>query len=452
MMLTAGLLLAAGLIAGLSLPVSSVIAIGLSVGSVYLLGQDSVRFMPYPQQTSLLAGITLAAALILRGALSRASWIPPEKRPMLIAVLAGSLVFKLTGLFYPLLFSSDAEFHVNRLLEVLEGNFFTTSVTQHTPPFRIPYPVSLYVLAAPFAALTQDLTAVLKGLTAFADIAVGLVLAFLCGRFLEDVRAGILAAAIYQLVPVNFLAFSSGNFTNLFGVAATALFLGLLLSAPKGRWALHAVGLFLISLLALTSHLGSFLYGLVLWPAWLAAIAWVAPVAPDGRQTRRIVGATVGSIVVACAYYSGYAELFTSQWERVLSRDYATGDAGTEGPLAKLVFNLAFYRQQLGSLFPLVALLGAIPILRKPSASSFHAAATAWIGVTVLFFLLDLTTALEVRYVLQALPLLAIFAGSFLSGALGRGKTGRLAAVLALGYLAVLGLVSYRYCLLERYH
>jgi hypothetical protein len=140
MMLTAGLLLAAGLIAGLSLPVSSVIAIGLSVGSVYLLGQDSVRFMP----------------------------------PMLIAVLAGSLVFKLTGLFYPLLFSSDAEFHVNRLLEVLEGNFFTTSVTQHTPPFRIPYPVSLYVLAAPFAALTQDLAAVLKGLTAFADIAVGL--------------------------------------------------------------------------------------------------------------------------------------------------------------------------------------------------------------------------------------------------------------------------------------
>ena len=69
-----------------------------------------------------------------------------------------------------------------------------------------------------------------------------------------------------------------------------------------------------------------------------------------------------------------------------------------------------------------------------------------------MFFLLDLMTALDVRYVLQALPLLALFAGSFLSGAFQRKWSGRLAGTLALGYLMMVGAGNYLYCLLERYH
>ena len=100
----------------------------------------------------------------------------------------------------------------NRLLNVLEGDFFTTSVTQHDPPFRIPYPVSLYVLAAPWAAAGLERVDVLKALTALFDVGIGVVLVFLARRFLGDIRTGLLAAALYQLVPINFLAFSAGNF------------------------------------------------------------------------------------------------------------------------------------------------------------------------------------------------------------------------------------------------
>ncbi len=103
-------------------------------------------------------------------------------------------------------------------------------------------------------------------------------------------------------------------------------------------------------------------------------------------------------------------------------------------------------------MFAVVALLGAIPIVRKAGSSAFHAAAGAWLGVTAVFLLLDLTTALEVRYVLQVLPLLALFVGSFLSGAFRRGIVDRVAAIAVSGYLAVMGLRSYAYCLLERYH
>jgi len=482
MMLGGGVLLAAGLLAGLSIAAASVAASLLIGGFAYFLAQDSVMFSLYPQRVLWLAGATLVAAGLLRLVLARAKWLTPRERSVLIGVLSAGLFLKLGGLFYPLFFSSDAEFHANRLLEVLEGNFFTVSVTQHDPSFRIPYPISLYVLAAPVSALGMDSIAVLKTLTALADLGVSLMLAFFGARFLHDPRGGILGAALYQLVPLNFLAFSAGNFTNLFGAAVTVFFLALLLAAASGasspgraRWLL--AGVLLTSLAALTAHFGSFLYGMLLWPAWLAALFWMASFtaagphprgtpsgdsAPAGGlrtprtweegQEKRILVAVGASVVAACVYYLGYMDLFTTQWQRVLSRDYATGAAATEGPMAKLLFNWAFFREQVGTVFALVALLGAIPVLRKAGRTAFHAAAVAWLGATGAFFLLDLTTALEVRYVLQVLPLLALFVGSFLSGAFARGMVGRVSAITVVGYLAVMGLRSYAYCLLERYH
>ena len=115
-------------------------------------------------------------------------------------------------------------------------------------------------------------------------------------------------------------------------------------------------------------------------------------------------------------------------------------------------FNLHFYREQLGIVFALIALLGAVPLLSKPRASKFHGVAMAWVGVTAAFFLLDLTTALEVRYVLQALPLLALFAGRYLSKAVERGKIGTFASFVAFAYMTTVALQHFHECLMFRYH
>jgi hypothetical protein len=457
MMLGGVVLLAAGLLAGLSMGASSLGASVLIAGFAYFLAQDSVLFSSYPQRVLWLAAAALVLSGLLRIVLAHAEWLTPRERAILIGVLAAGLFFKLGGLFYPLFFSSDAEFHANRLLEVMGGNFFTTSVTQHDPPFRIPYPVSLYVIAAPVSALGIDSIAVLKMVTALADHGVSLVLAFFGARFLQDALGGILAAALYQLVPLNFLAFSAGNFTNIFGSAVTVFFLALILTAASGSSSarhrnLVLVGVVVTSLAALTAHFGSFLYGALLWPAWLAAVFLAAPRTWEEGQEKRILLAVGASVLVVCLYYLGYMDLFTSQWERVFSRDYATGGAATEGPVAKLLFNWAFLREQVGSVFALVALLGAIPLLRRAGHTAFHVCVVAWLAVTGVFFLLDLTTALEVRYVLQVLPLLALFVGTFLSGAFRRGIVGRASAITVTVYLAVMGFKSYAYCLLERYH
>ena len=452
MALAAAALLAAVLLAGLSLSVSSLAASVLIGGFAYLLGQESVLFSSYPQSVVTLAGTALGASAVLRVVLRRAHWLGSMERSILIGVLVGSLLLKLAGLFYPLFFSSDAQFQANRLEEVIEGNFFTTSVTQHDPPFRIPYPVSLYVLAVPLTSLGVEPITVLKLLTTLADLSVGLVLAFFGARFLRDVRAGILSAAVYQLVPLNFLAFSSGNYTNLFGAAFTVIFLAFLLLATRSRHSLPLLGAFAASLIALTAHFGSFLYGILLWPAWLVAVCWIAPSELEPRRRKHILAVVSTSFALACIYYLGYAEMFLDQWGRAFSSDYATGEQVAEGPLAKLAFNWAFFREQVGIVFALLAFAGAIPSLARWRQSPFHAAVTAWLGVTTVFFFLDLTTAVEVRYVLQILPLLALFAGSFISRAFQKKWSGRLVGVVAFVYLTVAGLGNYLYCLLERYH
>ena len=227
--------------------------------------------------------------------------------------------------------------------------------------------------------------------------------------------------------------------------------MGCLLGAytSAGRTAL--IGTFLFSTLALTAHFGTFLFAIVLWPLLLVMVPLMAPGISTGR-TRVVTIVVAASMAVALLYYVGYWDLVASQWERALTRDYMSSQENLTGPAAKLSFNLPFYREQLGLLFAVVALVGAILILRSPSASPLHAACLAWTAATLLFFLADLFTAVELRYVLQVTPMMAIFAGSYLSGAVERGKFGKLATVVVLIYLGTVAVdIAYQSAVI-RYH
>jgi hypothetical protein len=310
----------------------------------------------------------------------------------------------------------------------------------------------LYVVAGPWALAGIDRLAALKVVTGVMDVGIGFVLFFLARRFLNNSRAGLIAAVLYQLVPVNTYAFSAGNFSNLFGISTTLFFFGFLLWGLAGGGALAAPAVFLFSILALTSHFSTFLFDIVLLPMLWIALFWIATPRLSGWKTRLLWVAVASSLLLAAVYYAGYCDLFTSQWERVLSRDYATGATAVAGPLSKLQFNIGFYREQLGTVFVLLALLGALGIVRRIDASPFHASAAAWTTVVVIFILLDLTTALEVRYLLQVSPILSLFAATYLASTFERGRIGKIAVLAALAYLVAVGLSNIHYCLLYRYH
>ena len=416
------------------------------LGFVYLLAQQAVRFTHYARDVALLALVLLALISLACYLLDRTDWLHRKERGELVALLAMLLLMKLAVVTYPLVLSSDADFQANRMSELLAGNWHPTSVTQHEPPFRIPYPVSLYVVTAPLAKLGLDRVSALEITTVFFDV---LISAFLAWRFLDDRRAGLLAAAIYAFVPMNLLSLSAGNFTNLFAVSMLALVFAFLVVASADGERRAAALLAVTILAALTAHFGLLTRGRAALPP-LARCALALARTGEKDERRFVSLAVLAAFVVAGVYYLGYWDLFTSQWERALDRDSAA--AAFSGPKNKLSFNLELMGEQLGWVFLLTALLGAVGLGRGFGASLFHTLAAIWFAVTLLFFGIDLFSALEIRYLLQALPILALFSGVYLSKALDRGPLSRIAASAATIYLVGRGVLVLHEVALFRYH
>jgi hypothetical protein len=232
-----------------------------------------------------------------------------------------------------------------------------------------------------------------------------------------------MAAVLYQFVPMNTLSFSAGNFTNLFAVAMLSFAFTFLAGGAAAAAGVSA-------LLALTAHFGMLLEGLVLFPVWLALL-WLAPRPASDRRLRVTVGIAL-AFVAAGAYYLGYVDLVAKQSGRALSGTLSGG-------------NLALLPEQMGLVFLATAALGCASFLRRPLAMG-------WLGTTLLFLALDLWMGIEIRYWLQALPLLALFSGTYLSRAFDRSVLGKIAAVGAVGYISFVGLRTLLEAMVLRYH
>ena len=447
MALAAAFLTVAACSAGLDYLVAALAALALSLVFIHLLSLEALRFSTYPREVALLAAFTLVFVVLFRRLLTRLEQLSSVERVGIIAVSGLVLLLKLGVVFYPLMMSSDGDFQVHRMSEFLAGNWHPTSITQHDPPFRIPYPVSLYATAAPFAALGLSRVASLELVTVLFDTLVSLALVYLAWRFVGNLRGGLIAAGVYALVPINALSFSAGNYTNIFAVAMLfGSFTCLLLAADGSRKAGVASGVF--ACLALTAHFGMLLEGLVLWPAWLTML-WLDPA--SARSQRRIASfAIAAGFLAAGLYYLGYEELLTSQWDRAFSLEVTSPEVA--GPAMKLALIVSLVGEQLGWVFSLAAALGALTLLRRPFESVFDGGACIWLGVSAIFFALDLFSSIGIRYILQSLPLLSLLAGLCLSRAMDRGRWGRIAAYGALAYLGAVGLTVLYEVAVFRYH
>jgi hypothetical protein len=443
MSLASILVAAAGVACRLPLGVGGGAAVVLGLSFVHLSTLEAALFSSYPRDVSILAAVVLGAATLVRLVLDRLFWLERGERAVAAGILALVLLVKLGALTYPLTLSSDAEFQANRMRQFLGGNLHPTSETQHEPPFRFPYPVALYAVAAPVAALGVDLVPSLEVVTAFFDVVVSGLLLFLARRYLDDFRAGALAAALYPLVPMNLLSFSAGNFTNLYALSMLAAAFTALLASYAGtsRSAIAAAGL--ATFLALTAHFGMLIEGIVLWPFWLLLLRLTPPpVSGDRRAWRPLAVSVAAAFLAAGLYYLGYLELFTSQFRRAAEANAGVGAGGA--------FLLA--AEQLGWVFLTTALLGSLPFVRRPLSGAFPAAVTGWLLVTALFLGADLLTPVEIRYWLQALPLLALLSGAYLSRAWDRGVLGKTASAAAFLYMAALGLQALYETMVFRYH
>ena len=72
--------------------------------------------------------------------------------------------------------------------------------------------------------------------------------------------------------------------------------------------------------------------------------------------------------------------------------------------------------------------------------------------MSALFFVIDVVSPLEIRYALQALPLLALLGGLYLASAFDRGPLGKAAGAAAIVYIVVTGVTTLHEIVLTRYH
>jgi hypothetical protein len=281
------------------------IAIGVVVLQSALLWPSGLARSPYALGLGGLVGAgCLVALAFARAVEARHAGAGPAA---FVALLAGWLVQIVAGTS-PVMVTSDAVFHANKLAAVALGDLFPVSVTQHAHPFRFPYGVSFYALLAPLARAGLDTVmlvrvgAAVAGLLATAGV-------FLLALVAWGPAAAAFSTVLLQVLPGTFdVAYSYGNLSNAFGQDATVLLFCWWAGRAPGRW---PVGAALLAAAAL-AHFSSFVFVMA-----LVMLLVITDTRARDRDRTRLWAAGVG-VVVAAAYYAHFLGLVWEQLPRLL--------------------------------------------------------------------------------------------------------------------------------------
>ena len=433
--LASGLYAAAGAIA--LLPVWGALALGFGAAAVHtwlLLVQGA--FLGSYASALITPGV---AALVICSLFRLGSTFKPLTfgRPgaaWAVATVVAVTALKMAFFLHPALPPDDATYHAGRAARVMQGEFFFTSRTP-PPGFEIPYPIALYVVAAPAWNVVTDHEALLRVLTLAAEAAAALALFGLVRRYRDDVAAAVWSALLLAVMPIGMLRLSVGSLTNNFGQALLVCGIGLLLTDERRG---SRPGTLSVALLAAAflSHFGTLLMGLPL----LASIVSVGYRFGDTEAQRRgklVAGASLVALLVAFAlYYVRFYDVVLETVARVLDGRVSSVPGVMDAPPArKLSRTLAEVAQGYGFVLPLAA-YGAVRLVRDRCRDVLSLTLWCWVATTAAFVLLGILTPIEIRSLLSGAPAVAMLAGSGFAVWGGGGLASRL--VLAVVFAATL--------------
>jgi hypothetical protein len=317
----------------------------------------------------------------------------------------------------PLVIQGDAQLHGNKLAEVARGNRFPISRSDHKIPFEFPYGFSFYGVLSPLVSPEiSNVRIVREGAAFFWALSIAF-LALVVGNASAGLAAG--AVILWTFAPVNLRTMGFGNLNNVFAQAIFVLFLAG--AATSGRGKVKGVVLALLAALSATAHLSSFIVLLTLLLLTLAI--------PADRRGAAFKPLLLG-VVAAALYFATFLPMIAAQVPRLLSE--RGGSAGVFDPWRLPNQIIA------GAGWPLIALVVLSVLVRSirtivPLARSLALTALV-LGVVAL------VSPVEVRYLLAAVPLLAIVgAAPFDEGDPGFFPGQNLSAVFDLPWLRALG-------------
>jgi hypothetical protein len=326
----------------------------------------------------------------------------------------------------PVMVTSDSTMQAHKLDELMGGELFLTSVTQHERPFIFPYGIALFAAVAPLRAAGLDPVTLVRWGAGLAGILASLGL--LLGLTAVPRRTLAQGVLLLQFLPGTFLIYSQGNLPNAFGQAATTLFFVWWVGRPRGGWPLGGLLLAVAGL----SHLSCVL---ILGPLSLGLwLAWRRQPRPERRKRE---WALVSGWVAAGLYYAHFVPLMLGQVKRLTEG----GGQGAAEPWSHVL-----KRQLDGALFDwwgipvlVLVLLGLYGWVRRRDdswADLRRGLAAYWVAAGV-FFLPALVSPLEVRYLYALTIPVALTAAGAWDRLAARGRPwAAVAGLLALAQMA----------------
>jgi hypothetical protein len=375
--------------------------------------------------------------------------LDPGWRLALPAVLVVCAI-RIAVFSHPFATIGDSIFHVHRAELVQRGSYFFTSVTPR-PFFEFPYAPGLYVAASPLWAAfpTQPEHVMLLRTIGLVVDALAALAIFAAVRRYWGVGAAVVAAGVFQLVPIGLHTFCTANLTNAFSQSLFAAALMLWAWSLARPWTLAASSLFAALLAAaFLSHFSTLSTGV---PIVLAAgLALLAARAPERSRWRWTVASLAVALAVSYAiYYSHFHEVYAKTLERVLAREGAEASRSMVAPVSVKLgrFVHAVRAEYFG--FPLLAgaLSGAVVALMRRSRDALTLLVGGWGLVVVGFLALGVFTPIEMRAALAGQPVVAALLGLGAAALWRNPLVGRPIAILLVSAVVYRGCSDWLLCL-----
>ncbi len=375
-----------------------------------------------------LAGLTW---LLLPIAERRLTWMGGVHTIRLLwAVMLLACAVRLVGVFYPTFDGQDLGLNLKRLIMTVNGNLVIIAWSGEFADGWTIYPPGPYLTLMPGITLTHDMGSFLQGALATMDGATTFLIAMLTYRLGGKRTAAIGAMLLYASNIAAFGTMTYGFSAQIFGQWLTTP-IALILLAPGALRSPRAWGLAtLLLLIGVFSHIGVAILGFT----WFGLLLLILLLRPH-RTLLWAGGFLVGGALLALALLYSHIAAFTLTHAGSVVQDHASAFT-LKGATPLLWKGTRLVYTEIGLL---LLLPGLLFIVRDRPALERLAVPLAWFLTALLFFLVDLILALQVRYFYFALPLAVSAIGIWLGRLVVHGRLGRLVAWVLLAALFLQG-------------
>ncbi|HEY8291139.1 MAG TPA: hypothetical protein VIG44_01560 [Thermomicrobiales bacterium] len=364
----------------------------------------------------------------------------------LCAILALGIVAKLGGLLYPDTIVIDLNWHIRWMRTFLQHNFgalyFPSDLSSGPKEWGlgvlIPKSPLFYAMLAPFTLLPLAIGTVLKLCVGVMEV-VTILFVFAILKRVGMGTAGIVAAFLYTVTPLSYLALSYGNYPTLFAQFLTVIAFALLLFAGHQ---LDRIGVFALFTLILTLSLLAYPVVAVFNMCVLIAFGlWRWRQETDAPEKRRALlisaGALLAALLAFVSYYVQYVRV-TLDSVRTLGTSTAENRGYTSGgPLGAPwhITTVIAKNIEVGNLLILLAIAIAGVMLANRALPDSEGRRTwqfllLWLLIMPVFTLADAYVDLLLKPLFYTTVPVALFGGVAVVWLWRRGRIGQAAAIL----------------------